>query len=998
MAKETKIKFNPNLEYQKEAVDAAIHLFDGQQKSSSPFTISKSISYFGNQDDTTIVLGEGNRFTISENKILDNLRAVQMERGLDVSENLSFPDFTIEMETGTGKTYVYLKTILNLYKEYNFKKFVIVVPNKAIREGVNASLNDLKEHFHSLYGIKYTHFVYDSSQLQQVRDFAMSNTIQIMIINIAAFNRAFKGDNPEDKANVIYRESEKCNGKAPITLLQETNPIVIIDEPQSVDNTEKAKEAISALSPLSIFRYSATHRTITHPIYKLGAVDAYNQELVKQIEVLSIFEDTDLNGVYIKVLNTNPSKREAELELNIINKGKSSRKSKKVKYNSLLHEVTDNPEYLGLRLTNIDDNCIELNGHERINIGSVKTSRSLYSDDELKRMMIRETIKVHLEKQISVLDKGIKVLSLFFIDKVSNYRNYDTEDERGKYAVMFEEEFLKLTQENMFYQKLFSMWGGNVSKLHDGYFSADKKGRIKDTKGDTEDDNSAYQKIMQKKGILLNESEPCRFIFSHSALREGWDNPNVFQICMLKDPQVKPDKNIRLRQEIGRGLRIAVNQEGQRVHTKGVNILTVTANETFNDFVSRFQTELREDEGEMFDVITPDKFRNLTYLADNGVRHVLGKELAEKLFKHLVSNEYVEKEKIKGNALAGKPTEKLRDTVKVNPEMVVPDDDVFKPYVEVISKRVTELATKITINKHKPKRLVKLNKRVAASEEFKALWDRIKYKSVYSVDFDVEQFKIKCVEALNELQVGRIVYNIEKATVVIDSDSGVGDKDGVLSDFSEISYTGKILIPDIIRYLQNETGLKRQTLIEILTQTTTLGKIIYNPQLYMELVRDTIKRLMQHELVVGLKYTKLDDEFVMELPANDEMEQFFSSLVAETPNKSIVDCFAVDSKEELEFAKTLDNNERVSCFMKLPNSFKIDTPLGTYNPDWAVYVKGVENKIYFIVETKGTDVFSELRPAEQDKIRCAKKHFEAVAPEVVVSAPVKDGKKWLISL
>ena len=266
------------------------------------------------------------------------------------------------------------------------------------------------------------------------------------------------------------------------------------------------------------------------------------------------------------------------------------------------------------------------------------------------------------------------------------------------------------------------------------------------------------------------------------------------------------------------------------------------------------------------------------------------------------------------------------------------------------------------------------------------------------MDFNVEQFKTKCVEALNELQVGRIVYNIEKATVVIDSDSGVGDKDGVLSDFSEISYTGKILIPDIIRYLQNETGLKRQTLIEILTQTTTLGKIIYNPQLYMELVRDTIKRLMQHELVVGLKYTKLDDEFVMELPANDEMEQFFSSLVAETPNKSIVDCFAVDSKEELEFAKTLDNNERVSCFMKLPNSFKIDTPLGTYNPDWAVYVKGVENKIYFIVETKGTDIFSELRPAEQDKIRCAKKHFEAVAPEVVVSAPVKDGKKWLNSL
>lgn len=998
MTKETKIVFNPNLAYQKEAVDSAIRLYNGQEKSSSSFTISKGAKFMGQEDDTAIMLGEGNRLTISENKILDNLRTIQMERGLNVSENMSFPDFTIEMETGTGKTYVYLKTILNLYKEYNFKKFIIVVPNKAIREGVNASLNDLKDHFHSLYGIKYTHFIYDSSQLQQVRDFAMSNTIQIMIINIAAFNRAFKDEGQEDKANVIYRISEKCNGKAPIILLQETRPIVIIDEPQSVDNTDKAKEAINALSPLSIFRYSATHRTITNPIFKLSAVDAYNQELVKQIEVLSIFEDTDLNGVYIKVIGTTPAKREAELELNIINRGKSSRSTKKVKYNTLLHEVTGNPEYLGLRLTNIDDNSIELNGNERINIGGIKTNRSLYSDDELKRMMIRETIRVHLEKQISLLDKGIKVLSLFFIDKVSNYRNYNSEDERGKYAIMFEEEFQKLTQENVFYQKLLSMWGGNISKLHDGYFSSDKKGRIKDTKGDTEDDNSTYKKIMQKKGILLNDSEPCRFIFSHSALREGWDNPNVFQICMLKDPLVKTDKNIRLRQEIGRGLRIAVNQDGQRVHTKGVNVLTVTANETFNDFVSRFQTELREDEGEMFDIITPEKFQNLTYMADDGVRHVLGEKLAERLFRHLVDNKYIEKEKIKGISLAGKPTEKLCDTIKVNPEIVIPNDTVFEPYKEVISKRIIELATKISINRHKPKRLVKLNKRIASSEEFKKLWDMIKYKSIYSVDFNIEQFKEKCIDSLNELQVNKIVYNIEKAKVVIDSDSGVSDKDGISTEFSEISYTEKIRIPDIIRYLQNETGLKRQTIIEILTHTTTLGKIIYNPQLYMELVRDTIKRMMQHELVAGLKYTRLDDEFIMELPVNNEVEEFFSGLVAEAPNKSIVDCFAVDSKEELEFAKALDNNERVSCFMKLPNSFKIDTPLGTYNPDWAVYVKGIENKIYFIVETKGTDVFSELRPTEQDKIRCARKHFEAVAPEVVVSAPVKNAKKWLSSL
>ena len=998
MATETKIKFNPNLPYQAEAVKSAIELFNGQQKSTSPFTISRGESFFGKEDVANTVIGEGNRLTISENKILDNLRAVQMEQGLDVSSAMNFPDFTIEMETGTGKTYVYLKTILNLYREYNFKKFVIVVPNKAIREGVNASLKDLQEHFQKLYGIKYRHFIYDSQNLQQVTSYARANTLEIMVINIAAFNKSFKDPDKEDKANVIHRESEKTFGRRPIDLLAETRPIVIIDEPQSVDNTDKAKEAIRSLAPMAVFRYSATHRQITNPIYKLGAVEAYNQELVKQIEVVSVFEDTDLNGVYIKVNSTNPAKREADLELNIIKGGKSVRTSKKVKYNALFHEVTENPEYIGLRLTNIDDNGIEINGHEYIYIGGVKTSSSLYSDDELKRMMIRETIRVHLEKQLALLDKGIKVLSLFFIDRVVNYRDYNAEDAKGRYAIMFEEELVKLANENMFYNKLFTVWGGDVSKLHDGYFSEDNKGNYKDTKGDTDDDISTYDKIMKRKGILLSESEPCRFIFSHSALREGWDNPNVFQICMLKDPQVKQDKNIRLRQEIGRGLRIAVNQEGERIHDKGVNILTVTANETFGDFVSRFQSELREDEGEQFDIITPDKFKNLTYLGDDGVRHVLGESLAKELFIHFKTEGFIEEEKVKGVKDAAKPTEKLIDTIKVNPEIVVPQIEVFVPYTEAIVRRVSELACKIVINKHKAKQKVRINKQVIYSEEFKTLWNKIKYKSVYSVNFNVELFKNKCIEALNELEVGKIVYNIERGTIKIDSDSGVSDKDGVKSNFGEMSYKGKIRIPDIVRYLQNTTSLKRQTIVDILAETTTLGKVIYNPQLYMELVRDTICRLMQHELVAGLKYTRINEEYVMELPADDEVEQYFNKLIAETPNKCVVDCFAVDSKEEQEFAKTLDNNERVSCFMKLPSTFKIDTPLGTYNPDWAVYVKGIENKVYFVVETKGTEIFADLRPKEQDKIRCARKHFAEVAPEVIVSAPVKDGKKWLSNL
>lgn len=998
MASETRIKFDPNLLYQADAVKSAINLFKGQWKFSSSFTISKGKNFFGNVDETSAVIGGSNHLSISENKIFDNLRAIQMEQGLDVSSNLDSLDFTIEMETGTGKTYVYLKTILNLYREYDFKKFVIVVPNKAIKEGVNSSLKDLKDHFHLLYGIKYNHFIYDSQDLPQVASYVRANTLEIMVINIAAFNKSFKNQDNEDRANVIHRESEKTFGRRPIELLAETRPIVIIDEPQSVDNTEKAKDAIRSLAPLAIFRYSATHRTITNMIYKLGAVDAYNQELVKQIEVLSIFEETDLNGLYIKVNSTNPFKREADLDLNIIKSGKSTRTSKKVKYNALLHNVTENPEYVGLRLTNIDDNCIELNGQEKLYIGDVKTNGSLYSDDELKRMMIRETIKVHFEKQLLLLDKGVKVLSLFFIDRVVNYRDHEADDKKGKYAKMFEDEFLKLTQNNKFYQKIFNIWGDDVSKLHEGYFSEDKRGNYKDTKGDTDDDISTYDKIMKRKGILLSESEPCRFIFSHSALREGWDNPNVFQICILKDPQVKQDKNIRLRQEIGRGLRIAVNQEGERIHDKDVNILTVTANETFGNFVSRFQTELREDEGEQFDIITPEKFKNLIYLADDGIRHVLGERLAKELYVHLEKESYLEKVNVKGLKEAAKPTEKLRDTLKINPELIVPKEAAFIPYIKAITKRMAELAVKIEIAKHKPKHKVKLNKQIVYSDEFKALWDRIKHKSVYSVKFDINDFKKKCIENLNELEISKIVYNIERATIQVDSDSGVSDKDGVKSSFEAMDYKGKLRVPDIIRYLQNETGLKRQTLVEILSNSKSLGKVIYNPQLYMELVRDTIYRLMQHELVTGIKYTRIDEEYVMELPVDEEVEQYFCKLMAEAPNKCVVDYFSVDSKEEQEFAKALDNSECVSCFMKLPSSFKIDTPLGKYTPDWAVCVKGVENKVYFVVETKGTDVLGELRPAEQDKIKCARRHFEIVAPEVIVSAPIKDGKKWLRSL
>ncbi|MEG1738545.1 MAG: DEAD/DEAH box helicase family protein [Odoribacter sp.] len=980
-----KLKFNPNLPHQQEPVQAAVQLFAGQSRASSRFTISTRSFLSSVLTDE----GAGNRLTISDVRLTDNLRALQMDKGLDVSEKLGSRDFTIEMETGTGKTYVYLRTIMELNKEYDFKKFIIVVPGVAIREGVKASLDMLLPHFQSLYGTKYHHFIYDSQNLGQVAEFARSNSIEIMVINIAAFNKSFEEDGKGGKDLVIHRQSEKTGGRKPIELLAETNPIVIIDEPQSVDNTKNAKKAMNALNALATFRYSATHREIKNPIYELTAVDAYNQKLVKQIEVLSIFEDEDLNGSFIKVLSTNPAKKTAELELNLKGKtGKLSRVTKTVKYKDLLEEVTGNQAYAGLRITNLDDYSIELNGHERIPIGSIKTESTLYSDDELKRIMIRETIKTHFERQLILREKGIKVLSLFFIDKVANYRDYDAHDQKGKYALMFEEELHKLTQNNMFYQQLFNEWGGSVDKLHEGYFSTDNKQRAKDTTGKTNDDISTYDLIMKRKEVLLSEKNSYRFIFSHSALREGWDNPNVFQICMLKDPQTKLDKNIRLRQEIGRGLRIAVNQKGERVFDDGVNILTVTANEVFSDFVDRFQKELEEDEGVNYGKITFDKFKNLTYRDEEGTRHVLGERLAKQLIKHLEREELLDK---------NKPTEKLERTLQTNPIVTLPAESEFIPYREVILNRMDELTHKIEIKRHKPPVKIKLNKQIRFSEEFESLWNRIKYKSVYSVSFNELSFKNECIRALNELDVRKIVYNIEKASIVIDSDAGVQTGGRIINDSGALSYSGKIRIPDVIRYLQNETGLKRKLLIEILTESTSLGKIIYNPQLYMELVRDVIRKRMQHRLVDGIKYEKLGEEYVMELPSDEEIEGFFEGKTIEV-NKSIYDRIPVDSIVESEFAKELDCHEKVKCFMKLPSSFKIDTPLGTYNPDWAVYVKGVENKVYFVVETKGTEILEDLKPAEQDKIRCARVHFKEIAPEVDFRAPIKNGKVFLNSL
>lgn len=609
-----KLKFSSDLEYQLDAINSVVDLFRGQE------TFDSTCGFDILAKQNGVLISEeavGNNLVITEDKLLENLNDVQLRNCISPSpkEKLVAPyDFTVEMETGTGKTYVYLRTIFELNKVYGFSKFIIVVPSIAIKEGVWKSIQIMSDHFRGLYdNVAFDPFVYDSSKQTRIRNFASSNALQVMIINIDAFRKSFTDDpSKETKANLIHRESEKLSGARPIELIRATNPIVIIDEPQSVDTTAKSKEAIQSLNPLFKLRYSATHVEKFNMIYKLDSIDAYEQKLVKQIEVAGIQVNDGNNSPYVRLVSTSNKngKISAKIELDTLGvDGAAKRKSKIVKNGQDLCDVSGGRDlYKDLYITEIstgDDEFIRLSNGEEIMVGTAvgEANKEFY-----QRVQIRKTIEEHLEKEKRLRPKGIKVLSLFFIDKVANYRNYDVDGNpvKGKFAQMFEEEYLKAAKLPRF-NTLFKEvdLSASAQEVHNGYFSID--GKKKDTSGkdilkDTsskKEDESAYNTIMKDKEWLLSFNCKLKFIFSHSALREGWDNPNVFQICTLNETE----STLKKRQEIGRGLRIAVNQDGERVFEDNVNILTVMANESYADFAKKLQSEIEEEQGIKFGVI-----------------------------------------------------------------------------------------------------------------------------------------------------------------------------------------------------------------------------------------------------------------------------------------------------------------------------------------------------------------------------------------------------------
>lgn len=871
-----------------------------------------------------------------------------------------------------------MRTILELNKNYGFSKFIIVVPSLAIKEGVYKSLQITKEHFKDLYdNTIYNYFVYDSSKLEQVRSFAVSDNVEIMVINIDAFRRSFTDPSKETKANIIHRPNDRLNGMKPIELIQETRPFVIIDEPQSVDTTPKAKEAIKSLNPLATFRYSATHVERNNLVYKLDAVDAYNLGLVKQIEVAG-FETRDYhNKAYLKFLSVNNKKSPitARIEMDVKNnKGEVKRSPVTVRQGDGLYDKSKGREvYEGYIVNEIY--CEE--GNEYVDFTSkpdiLRIGKSIGDIDDLaiKEQQIRKTIEEHLNKELVLNKQGIKVLSLFFIDRVANYRYYDEDGnpQKGIYAELFEKHYSDLISRPK-YNTLFKDIDLDTAAedVHNGYFSADRKGVLKDTSGVTLADEDAYNLIMKDKERLLSFDTKLRFIFSHSALREGWDNPNVFQICTLNETR----SEVKKRQEIGRGLRLAVNQDGERQHGFSTNTLTVMANESYEDFASALQKEYESETGIKFGIIESHLFANIPVKQEYGSIEYLGQKASETIYKGFLDKGYIDD--------TGKVQDKLKTAIKDNNIKI---SEEFEPVRAEITSLVRKVAIKLNIKNNDDKEKIKLNKQVYLDPNFKDLWDRVKYKTTYSVDFDSDKLIEECSK---EMQASLSVSSAKLVYTKAGLDISAG---GVLAEETDRYAVGlndlQENIPDIIAYLQNETDLTRKTIVEILLRSKTIHLFKKNPQRYMEQVAQIISDKMRLMIVDGIKYTKLGDDqyYAQELFETEELTGYLNKNMIES-EKSVFEYVVYDSAKEESFATSFERNKSIKLYAKLPNWFKIPTPLGTYNPDWVVLIEvDGKEKLYFVVETKGDTMFDALRPTESAKISCGRKHFEALGDEVV---------------
>lgn len=987
-----KIQFDANQPFQLDAVAAVVDLFDGQPQGSPEYSVIETRGFgslFAGQEQSE--LGVGNRLLLDRETLRANTRVVQTRNEVappdsaapldtwdlfDVPANAAreCPHFSVEMETGTGKTYVYLKTVFELSRKYGFQKFVIVVPSVAIREGVLKNIDITREHFLGLYNnLPFEHFVYDAKSVNRLRQFALSTTLQILVINIDAFRKNFTGTEAEQKSNVIYKESDKLSGRQPIEFIQAARPIVIVDEPQSVDNTEKSQEAIRALNPLCTLRYSATHKNPYNLVYRLDPVRAFELRLVKQIVVGSAVVQNAANDAFVRVEKVEYKNGiKAKLRIQAQTAKGPKEKSVTVKSGADLFALSEERAIYqqGYSVAEISAEP----GHEFVRFSNGRVLRLGDeiggSRDEVWGLQIRQTVQRHLEKELEVQGRGIKVLTLFFIDRVANYRDHGADGQAvaGKFAEAFESAVTSFAKEERF-AGLHTL-RLPVDQVHKGYFAQDRKGVLKDTRGDSQADDEVYDLIMKDKERLLSLEEPLRFIFSHSALREGWDNPNVFQICNLREMTSERER----RQTLGRGLRLPVDQNGVRVMDDSVNRLYVMANESYEDFARALQTEYEQDCGVTFGTVPLTALARLFRVVD-GHPIPIGSEEAEGIRKALVEQKMLDAQGRIQPAFDPRRTDFTLELPEASTDIRASVIDLLASYqIERHIRRERDQGTN-PINKH-----------VRLSAEFSALWERIKPRTTYRVEFETDKLVSRAADAV------RTMNKVEAPSVRITSAQVTVQKAGVQSvatRVSDESLTFNGPLPDILAYLQNETELTRSTIVRVLKASGRLGEFLVNPQRFMDQVSAILKNELHRLLIDGIKYERIAPDgpgasWEMTLFDNEELVNYLTSLQVK---KSIYDWVQYDSQVEREFAARLNERDDIRLFVKLPSWFKINTPIGTYNPDWAI-LKDDGQALYLARETKSTKDFLKLRNAEADKVRCGMGHFEAIGVpfEVVVSA------------
>jgi len=1004
-----RLKFESDLTYQVAAVNSVCDVFRGQEICRSEFTVTIRASTMEPATGTaqhsldgmliTEQGGVGNRRMLLDDEIEENLRNVQLRNGLPPSKTSTL-DLTVEMETGTGKTYVYLRTIFELNRNYGFTKFVIVVPSVAIKEGVNKTLQITREHFETLYPSAkgYEFFQYDSGNLSKVRNFATSPNVQIMVITVGAINKF--GDEQEaaleeaDEAlrrekskNVMYRASEKTGGEKPIDLVRATRPILIVDEPQSVDGgiDGRGKKALSRMHPLCTLRYSATHVDKHNMVYRLDAVDAYEQKLVKQIEVASATVEQGFNKPYVKLVGISNKRGvvAATVELDVLGKaGSVQRKEVAVQDGDDLEQTTGREVYANMRVGTLRAATKSPKTEALMELHLPGGQEFLRVDDSwggveplaVQREMIRRTIKEHLDKEKRLRPMGVKVLSLFFIDEVSKYRVYDEQGnpQKGVYATIFEEEYQRWAR-HPDYRSMFNEvdLSAAAHEVHNGYFSIDKKkvgGKtvemVKDTSGSTAADDDTYNLIMRDKEKLLSFSSPLKFIFSHSALKEGWDNPNVFQICNFSTRATERWR----RQTIGRGLRLCVNQEGLRLRGFEVNTLTVIANESYQQFADSLQKEIEED-GFQFGVVPDHLFAGVTVKQEDGTQKPLGFDASKVLAEHLRAQRLIDAK--------GKVQDGLRQAIKEGTLTLPPELEARRAQILELLRKV---AGKLEIKNADERRQVPVRRAVLDSPEFKALWDRIKFKTTYRVHFDNDKLIRDCIAAVIAAPpISKVRLQWRKANMEIGQAGIVAQETGGASVV--VLDEGDIELPDILTELQNRTQLTRRSIAQILVESRRLNDFKRNPQQFIEIVADAINRCKRVVLVDGIRYQRLGDDqyYAQELFEKEELTGYLKNMLQDA-QRSVYQHVVYDSEVERDFADQLEKNDAIKVYAKLPGWFKVPTPLGTYNPDWAVLVTTPDgDRLYFVVETKSSLFDNDLRNTESAKIECGRAHFKALA-------------------